>query len=351
MKKYIGTKQIEAEPMTMGEAFEKNLLLTDGIEPTEAEKRKTGYHVKDEYGSENWSPAEPFEEAYHEGTIEDVSDGYHTFKELYQYRMLYNAAFFNELNKNGRGIPVCKSHRHSDGELCFGGGWFIVMAELPTGQVSNHYENKDWDLFNVPELETGWKWDGHTPNEAANRIEAYLKFNQVSTFLDRLQIEHDDLVEKYDKCEKFVDSDKFREIVQEDYPAFLLSLQRNVMNRYGSILEQRMSIAKGETSITTLPRMSFGDAIEALKFGLAIRRSGWNGKGLMVFKQIPAHIESDIIPKMQSLPQSAKDLILKGKGFIDYTSQCLIYNENTGRADSWVPSISDVFAEDWEIVQ
>lgn len=96
--------------------------------------------------------------------------------------------------------------------------------------------------------------------------------------------------------------------------------------------------------------MDFGDAIEVLKQGGAIRRKGWNGKGLMVFKQVPAHVESDIVPKMQSLPQSAKDLILKGKGFIDYTSQCLIYNENTGRADSWVPSISDVFAEDWEIV-
>ena len=97
--------------------------------------------------------------------------------------------------------------------------------------------------------------------------------------------------------------------------------------------------------------MRFGDAIEVLKQGGTVRRSGWNGKGLMVFKQVPAHIDSDIIPKMQSLPQSAKDLILKGKGFIDYTSQCLIYNENTGRADSWVPSISDVFAEDWEIVE
>ncbi|HJH64761.1 MAG TPA: DUF2829 domain-containing protein [Bacteroides mediterraneensis] len=97
--------------------------------------------------------------------------------------------------------------------------------------------------------------------------------------------------------------------------------------------------------------MTFGDAIEVLKQGGAIRRTGWNGKGLFVVKQVPAHIDSDVIPKMQSLPQSAKDLILKGKGFIDYTSQCLIYNENTGRADSWVPSISDVFAEDWEIVQ
>lgn len=96
--------------------------------------------------------------------------------------------------------------------------------------------------------------------------------------------------------------------------------------------------------------MDFGDAIEVLKQGGAIRRKGWNGKGMFVIKQVPAHIDSNIIPKMQSLPQSAKDIILKGKGFIDYTSQCLIYNENTGRADSWNPSIADVFAEDWEIL-
>ena len=97
--------------------------------------------------------------------------------------------------------------------------------------------------------------------------------------------------------------------------------------------------------------MDFGDALEVLKQGGAIRRKGWNGKGLFVVKQVPAHIESDIIPKMQSLPQSAKDLIMNGKGFIDYTSQCLIYNENNGRADSWVASVSDMFAEDWEIVK
>ena len=97
--------------------------------------------------------------------------------------------------------------------------------------------------------------------------------------------------------------------------------------------------------------LAFGDAVELLKKGHVLRRSGWNGKNLFVIKQVPAHIESDIIPKMQSLPQSAKDLILNGKGFIDYTSQCLIYNGNTGRADSWVPSISDVFADDWELVE
>ena len=96
--------------------------------------------------------------------------------------------------------------------------------------------------------------------------------------------------------------------------------------------------------------MNFGEAIEALKSGLAIRRSGWNGKGLFVVKQIPVHITGDIIPNMQSLPQSAKDILMKRENpHIDYTNQMLIVNPD-GRADSWVPSVSDVFAEDWEVV-
>lgn len=51
--------------------------------------------------------------------VGEVSDGYHTFNELYRYRMLYNAAFFNLLARSGQ-VEVCKSRRHSDGEKCFG---------------------------------------------------------------------------------------------------------------------------------------------------------------------------------------------------------------------------------------
>ena len=112
----------------------------------------------------------------------EVSDGYHTFNELYYYRMLYNAAFFNLLPKEW----VHKSKRHHTGEECFGGGWFIVMANLPTGQVSNHYELKDWDLFKVPEKEFADEWDGHTPQEAAKRLYEYLQQEQptLSSNLD-----------------------------------------------------------------------------------------------------------------------------------------------------------------------
>lgn len=43
--------------------------------------------------------------------MEDISDGYHTFKELYEFRKLYNAALFNEWAENGK-IEVYKSKRH-----------------------------------------------------------------------------------------------------------------------------------------------------------------------------------------------------------------------------------------------
>lgn len=96
--------------------------------------------------------------------------------------------------------------------------------------------------------------------------------------------------------------------------------------------------------------INFGGAIHCLKAGLAVRRKGWNGNGLFVIKQVPSHITADIIPNMQSLPQSAKDIIMARKEpHIDYTNQMLIINTD-GRADSWVPSPSDVFAEDWEVV-
>ena len=104
----------------------------------------------------------------------NTSDGYHTFNELYEFRKVYNAALFNEWAKFD--IPyysVHKSWKHFDGDLCFGGGWFIVVAVLPTGQISNHYEAKDWDLFKIPETEKAlFEFDGHTSQDVINRLKA-----------------------------------------------------------------------------------------------------------------------------------------------------------------------------------
>ena len=99
-----------------------------------------------------------------------ISDGFHTFQELYDIRKAYNVALFNAWAKHQL-YDVHKSIRHNDGELCFGGGWFIVVAVLPGGQISNHYEMEDWDLFDIPETEKAkFEFDGHTTQDVIDRL-------------------------------------------------------------------------------------------------------------------------------------------------------------------------------------
>ncbi len=104
--------------------------------------------------------------------VRDGGDEHHTLDELYEYRMLYNAHAAQ--GWLAAGIPVVKSHRHSDGEPCFGGGWFIVVATLPTGQAANHYRDEFWGLFDVPEVDLPPEYDGHTPQDAADRLRTLL---------------------------------------------------------------------------------------------------------------------------------------------------------------------------------
>lgn len=89
--------------------------------------------------------------------VGEISDGYHTFDSLYNQRLYLFAALVNAYpNKSW------KSKRHDDGELCFGGGWFVVCIETPQGPYSYHYELKDWDLFRCKEIDKAMPFDGHT---------------------------------------------------------------------------------------------------------------------------------------------------------------------------------------------
>ena len=169
----------------------------------------------------------------------------------------------------------------------------------------------------------------------------------MEDFQKRMLNEHSELSERMHKLQAALVKDGFREKVG-DYQYKLMKEQAQGMEMYYKALTSRMADMGIDTN--TVISKNFGKAIEHLKKGEAIRRSGWNGKGLFVVKQVPSHITGDIIPNMQSLPQSAKDILMKRESpHIDYTNQILIINPD-GRADSWVPSSSDVFAEDWEVV-
>lgn len=106
--------------------------------------------------------------------IEDsnvVSDGYHTFGELYDFRTVLNAGLFNEWFLNNK-YDCHKSKKHNNGSIPFNdNNYFIVSAKLPDGIISFHYELKFWDLFKIPEVEKAlFEYDDHTSYDVLNRI-------------------------------------------------------------------------------------------------------------------------------------------------------------------------------------
>lgn len=102
--------------------------------------------------------------------------------------------------------------------------------------------------------------------------------------------------------------------------------------------------------------MNFGQAIEALKEGKKVQRMGWNGKGLFVFLQVSATINREIVPKMQSLPQSVRDEF--ERRFNDPNEQIdAIYYDNqlalvnpSNLITGWAASVLDSLANDWVIL-
>jgi hypothetical protein len=102
--------------------------------------------------------------------------------------------------------------------------------------------------------------------------------------------------------------------------------------------------------------ISFGEAIEALKKGSIVSRRDWFDKGVFVFMQVPATIEKSIVPKMQSLPQSVKDLFERRFNSeadqinaIYYTNQLAIVNRSNV-ISGFSPNVHEVLAHDWVVI-
>lgn len=105
-----------------------------------------------------------------------VSDGYHTFDQLYHQRAILFAALVN-LNKN----ISWKSLKHEDGNYCFdkNGDWFIVGIDTPEGTYTYHYEtDKYWNIFNCQVLPIGKHWDGHTEEDVTRLLSLKEKNNE-----------------------------------------------------------------------------------------------------------------------------------------------------------------------------
>jgi len=85
--------------------------------------------------------------------------------------------------------------------------------------------------------------------------------------------------------------------------------------------------------------MDFGDAVRALKRGEKISRTGWNGKGMFVY----------LVPANSYPVQTGAAASHFGEGtMVPYRAYLALKTVDDDVA-TWVPSVSDVLAEDWVI--
>lgn len=100
----------------------------------------------------------------------EVSDGYHTFNELYHHRaVLFSIICKMFPNKSW------KSLQHEDGTMY--DGMFIVGIDTPEGPATYHYNiDPYWDneFKDIKILNKAPVWDGHTPSDAINRIKSLI---------------------------------------------------------------------------------------------------------------------------------------------------------------------------------
>lgn len=93
-----------------------------------------------------------------------ITDGSHTFDELYFHRMILFAA----LCKKNKYLSW-KSKLHEDGTMFK--DYFIVGIDTPEGTYSYHYHMQYWDHFDgIREYENAPEWDGHKPEDVTRLL-------------------------------------------------------------------------------------------------------------------------------------------------------------------------------------
>ena len=94
----------------------------------------------------------------------EISDGYHTFNELYDHR----CTLFALICADHQDI-AWKSLKHHDGTMY--DDMFVCGIITPYGQVNYHMNVEPyWNMIQAQELPTAPEWDGHTPKMALERI-------------------------------------------------------------------------------------------------------------------------------------------------------------------------------------
>jgi hypothetical protein len=101
---------------------------------------------------------------------DEVSDGYHTFGELYEHRTMLFLAFMKCMHT----MAWYSTRHHDDSAIA---GWFIAGVDLHTGTITYHVPYGMREALKdtgAAELEKAPMWDNHTSQDVLKRLDSWV---------------------------------------------------------------------------------------------------------------------------------------------------------------------------------
>ena len=119
---------------------------------------------------------------------------------------------------------------------------------------------------------------------------------------------------------------------------------KDIIYTLSNIAADDWEVVDEEYTFETVNTMRFGEALRCLKAGQRVARRGWNGKGMFVVYQKGYP---------QGIPCNKQTAEAWGmiEGDLFKCNPYLQIKQVDGSHSMWVPSIGDVLAEDWVIVE
>lgn len=97
--------------------------------------------------------------------------------------------------------------------------------------------------------------------------------------------------------------------------------------------------------------MKFNEVLEALRNGERLTNASLSNLNGFIVRQVPQIVDKEIVSKMTSLPESAKEH-MAGEDLEFYDQVLLVqwsFMQERYVATSYVPNWYDIFREDWTI--
>lgn len=86
--------------------------------------------------------------------------------------------------------------------------------------------------------------------------------------------------------------------------------------------------------------MKFGEVLDGLIEGKSFQRTGWNGKNMFIY-----YVQANSYPVQTDIAK----IYFGENALVPYNPYLAIKNVDE-TVSTWVPSINDLFADDWEQV-